>query len=858
MSKLATSTAPSPTDEAYLSSIRDPFFKTLVAELIPPLSDSASSSALKPAQNRLDDLDIALRKQLFKMMMEQRQRNANDEEAARFIGIFWQSALDLCHHLVHFSSQPTISDVRYEGMNARRFPIVLLSDCLDGLPSLEASQRFWEDFVEPALGKVIFGDLFWNDAKTVCHLPFLKVCNQFMRALERSVEDTIEWKGRILWDLAKGFSVADKSSLKLWGSFHTNNETDYESHTEFEEQRYNTIAPTAIDAVSTSSSLDYTLYEAFWSLQRDFSNPNHIQVGDFIKKLRLVLTALESAASNKSSTTSMSSQDVLSTISKKYLTSSALLPSQIASPNFRCSVVSQFIILGWHLSAESPPLKNALASLLTKARKLLQSDNPELYELLWNGILSSGREDEWRRWKKQKCPAEPFEPIDKGKSTKDESSPKRKKSRLMDGPLGDSEGKNKTTEEAYEFLSFLDLKKISKEHMEKLPKLGKHLETYVEALDPESGIEEEYHPKNDSMYTWQAMRLYSRHQASLLRDVRRPDDLERITRLWYKSKGEEIPGDIPPESKLIDTGDEDDNANSNMEEKSPGGEDDVKEDDDSHTDANMENDEDEDDHDSVLDEVDSQGSQRQQSLVGDDKMDVDADVCIKVNSGETLSHDEVKDAILVTDKKEDNKEDGQATSSKNVKETGKEGNLDDAKVVDASKETSAGTTDQSTKKEEKVTNPSEQPVKPKQKENNKRKGGQDNPLSRNAPTQRDEGRPKLQSRDGGRRSNDAGGNRHGGRNDRIGHNEPPSQSRGRVGGRPDGMHEDDYRGGGSGSGGRQSGNRFGGGLDRGGNGAPSDRSGPPDRGSADRGGPRGGRGDGRRGGNESKPYRRRR
>lgn len=845
MASALTRAATMPADEAYLTSIQDPFFKSVANQVIPP---TASSGSLASASIRLDDLEIAVRKQLLHILMEQRQINSSDEEGAHAVGTFWRSALDLCHHLVHQSSQTEITDARFKDMNARRLPILLISDCLDGLPSLKASQRYWEEFVEPAFESVIFGDLFWNDAKTVCHLPLLKVCNQFLRALDRSVENTAEWKGRILWSLAKGFSLADKSSLKPWGTFHSSNETEFESQLEFEEQSTDTMVPSSTATLPKPLSIDYSLYEAFWSLQSNFSNPNHIQVGDFIKKLRMVLTALESAASIKSNTTTMLSDDVISTLSKKYLTSSALLPSQIANPTFRCSVVTQFLIVGWHLSAESPPLKNALASLLTRARKLLQRDDPQLYELVWNGILASGREDEWRQWKKQKCPAKPFEPKEKRPHTHEDGSPKVKKSRLMSGPLDGTEGKTMSTEDDYEFISMEDLKRISKEHMERVPKLTKHLENYAEALDPEAGIEEEYHPRNDSMYTWQAMRLYSKHQLSLLRNVRRPEDLERITRNWYQARGEEIPGDIPPESELFDTG-SNDNKSDNQQSKEPVLDEDQE--DDSQGDDQMETTDDHDKQDNDALSVGSQSQHSQSQGEAADEMEVervvdpteDAD---EVPPPEESDNEEVIDAATTI--KED--QNGRGTEEANDKE----GTKPDIKTtVHAGKEHSNDSTEKRIEKEEKGTETSEPPNKSKP-QNNRGRGGKGKLSPRNPPAPRDSGKSNAPPRDGGgRRSSEGGQIRPGGGDDRRGRNEaPPVQSYGRDG-RQEGRHKDDYHGDG-----RHSGDRYGGGPNRAGP-PDRDRGGPPPgRGGPGRGGLRDGRGDGRRDGGDRRPNRRRR
>ena len=379
------------------------------------------------------------------------------------------------------------------------------------------------------LGDLLLGDLMWKSSSS-CSLPFLRVCNQFLRVLDTaSQNDQCEWRGRIMIALAKGFSVADRSALKLWGTFHSTNINDFESADKYHENH------PEVEQSNTggSNKMNYKLYESFWSLQADFANPNQIQVGAFMKKLKTVFDALESVASIR---TDWSATPTCNSV--KYLTASSLLPTQLASPEFRSAVVSQFLILSLHLSSESPVLANALTPLLTRAKKLLQSDNPECYHLLCDSVLSH-RENAWRRWKKDKCPTAAFAPKQKPKVVA--ASPKTKGNPMMNGALGDSEA---AAENEYESFRSEELLKGSQELKKALPTLEEYLEPYVEALDPESGIEAEYHPGNDPLYAWRAMRLYARHQLPLLKHCRKPTDLERITRIWYSSQGKEIPGDM--------------------------------------------------------------------------------------------------------------------------------------------------------------------------------------------------------------------------------------------------------------------------------------------------------------------------
>jgi THO complex subunit 1 len=447
----------------------------------------------------------------------------DSKSTTKSIGDAWKIILDLCFHLIHFSSGNKKEDFRYSDMEPRKMPLVLMEDCLDGL-TLSECKLFWTKYVEPSLD-VILGDLFWKTSK-ICHLQFLRVCNQF---LSRAASN-LEWKGRIMMALARAFSMADRSALKMWGHFHNANQNDFETQQEFDEASAN----------GSNKSAEYSLYRAFWSLQTDFSNPNSIQVAEFINKMKTVLNALESASTSKEK----GKKSVPTSTSCRYLTSSTLFLTQLDTLEFRSSVISQFLIIASHFSAESPSLGNALSNLMLRARKLLQTDNPQLYTILWDSILSN-KEVQWRQWKKEtKCTASVFAP--KRKLNDDEAKPK-KRSRLLVAPLGAADAA-----EQYQVLEKDELVKISQNLGETAPYLEAHLQDYVDALDPEAGIEDEYHPKNDSLFTWRAMRLYARHQLPFLKMCRKPEDLERMTRQWYKDKGTDIPGEMPQSDKDSD------------------------------------------------------------------------------------------------------------------------------------------------------------------------------------------------------------------------------------------------------------------------------------------------------------------
>jgi THO complex subunit 1 len=548
----------------------------------------------------------------------------------------------------------------------------------------------------------------------------------------------------------------------------------------------------------------------------------------------MVLSALESAASNQSNTpAAISKEETPRFLSQKYLTSSALLPSQLANPDFRCNVILQFLIVASHLSAESPPLKNALSGFLLRARKILENDNPQLYEIVWNSILSKGREDQWRNWKKQKCSPAVF--AAKHKKPSGNESPDRKKPRLSDGPLDGNAGgggDDLSSEVAYQFLGLDEIRKSSIENRGKVPTLEQHLEPYVDALDPEAGIEDEYHPKNDSLFTWRAMRLYAKHQLPLLSQCRRPDDLERITRQWYQSQGKDIPGEMPTEIKDNTSDDEGKNDMENkpdhMGRKSDDDDVDMKDDGDSERDQTDDN----------VDEksMDADRSIEDVEVNSQDRNFVDRDHQSQQSQSQPRSDDEsAGNASMEHDEKfKDEQEENMEKDDENAKETMKEEQA--AEEADQTEENppidSANNKDGM--KEEKSK--SEEPEAPPedQEKNTPNVSPKVEPAASTEPTRQDSGKtikekfrpppPRDTSaprgggggRDNKPRSQSRGGpssNRDDGSSSRRNRNDDGQQSRGRGGpprGGGGGRPEDDYRGDSRQAGGNR-GDRYGGG-----------------------------------------------
>ena len=53
----------------------------------------------------------------------------------------------------------------------------------------------------------------------------------------------------------------------------------------------------------------------------------------------------------------------------------------------------------------------------------------------------------------------------------------------------------------------------------KAPTLLEHMDQYLEAEDPDNGIEDAYHPKHEKAYCWRATRLVMANKSEWLADM---------------------------------------------------------------------------------------------------------------------------------------------------------------------------------------------------------------------------------------------------------------------------------------------------------------------------------------------------
>ena len=266
----------------------------------------------------------------------------------------------------------------------------------------------------------------------------------------------------------------------------------------------------------------------------------------------------------------------------KYMTNSQLLHLQLQDPEIRMQILTQFFIIASYLmynissnqtlnQMSKERICESLSNLEEKAGTLLKLTPPNGQEqfnsLKW--ILKE-RESIWRDWKKTKCdpPIEKFLDAEAAKVGIDNRHIPKKNGTKKQSQLA-------AMSDIYTYK--LDMKtklpSISKSIAnEYLPKYYDFLEEYVEALDPEAGIEEEYHPKNERLFTWRALRLLNDGYIGRLGtdemgykmvDVRNGDFEGLVRKIWKEERGTDIAGEMPMAEQMVD--EEDDKKGQDIE-----------------------------------------------------------------------------------------------------------------------------------------------------------------------------------------------------------------------------------------------------------------------------------------------------
>lgn len=500
---MLTMTKPHERDD-FLNQFDDPT-KYLAQELIE--AKDTDTSRILP---QLDRFEIDCRRQLGSYL----HLSATDSPSDRVerVSSFWKKATELCLHVL-------VKAALTKELNAiRKIPTILLEDAIDSLPRPECCE-LWNATVQSHYD-LLFSETLWNlenESGKVCWLPFLKVTNKWIRKVNHMPRVV----SSILITLSKVYPISEKSATKVWGSYNTEHNIEIEEEDAFQSHVEET------EKEPHSRGNNYSTYHSIWKLQEDFANPNGIKVAEFLQRLEVCLSAFEGQ---------QQLTEKPMTASTKYLTNSRLLNIQLSDSEFLVHVMTQLLVCVNHLSAQIPILEVKCKPFALRARKLLEErvEYGSRHLQMTDRILSTS-EKEWREWKKSKCVHDIDQPLSSKRAGK--------RKRLGDTIMLDNDSRENKESNHQQQLDMNVMAEVAAEMHP--PVIDDFLQDYVDALDPEAGIEEEYHPKNDKMFHWRTFRLLRTHHLDKFGDIRPDGDFEKAVRLIYTSKGVTIPGEAP-------------------------------------------------------------------------------------------------------------------------------------------------------------------------------------------------------------------------------------------------------------------------------------------------------------------------
>ncbi|KAJ4777437.1 THO complex subunit 1 [Rhynchospora pubera] len=346
-------------------------------------------------------------------------------------------------------------------------------------------------------------------------LVMLRTCNQLLRRLSKA--NDVVFCGRILMFLAHFFPLSERSALNIKGVFNTSNETKYEKE-----------APDGVP-------IDFKFYKTLWNLQEHFSNPAETTLTQpkwqkFAGNLAVVLDTFEAQPLTEDEGKANNlEQEEEAAFSIKYLTSSNLMGLELKDPSFRRHILLQCLILFDYLKApgksekDSPPesMKEEIKSCEERVKRLLEIIPPKGKEFLQSVEHILEREKNWVWWKRDGCL--PFE-----------KQPSEKK------PIQDGGRKRKPrwrlgNKELAQLWKWADQNPNALTDSERvtMQSINEYWKPLAEDMDPTSGIEAEYHHKNNRVYCWKGLRFSAKQ------------DLESFCR--YSELGIGIEGVVPPE-----------------------------------------------------------------------------------------------------------------------------------------------------------------------------------------------------------------------------------------------------------------------------------------------------------------------
>ena len=611
-----SSSSPSTTSASLLSTLSEPLLTYASRAFLNDNVDDDNDDDARPAVDgqtattsssgdRLDELEISTRSRLIEIV--DRLLSCNDDgvshSADAIVAELMRYLKDvtlLCSLAAgHYSPSSPSSVVGTDGNPSsvsslyphpptslaavKRLPFLLLEDAIDSLP-LARVQTLWSGggggggddahhppHVSSYATSLLCSPTIFDNAQS--KFALLRICNKVLRAIgtDRGGEGDAEFAGEIMLMLSKVFPLSERSAVNVLGTFHVGSVARFD------------------DDGGGEGGVGHEFYAKFWGLQSVFADPHGTILPSrgreaaaaencdaFFRDVSSVLAALESTPvlPGLMSSSAGGGDGAASGTARrhKYLTAQGLLPLQLKDARLRAHFLTQLLIVLSHLASPHVALPggvaaakrwNQLVQAETRATALLRSTTTSSVEggstrcLRW---ILRDRETMWRAWKRAKCmpaldtvggvgAAAAGGTVVGGSAIRDAllGGRKRKADRAASADV-DAGGDDDDGED----IRISTLPRITSLITESLPALETFLDPYVVALDPENGIEGEYHPRNDKVYCWRALRMLARDQGDRggqlrrFSNLRRRDgDFEGIVRdMWREEARGDIGGSI--------------------------------------------------------------------------------------------------------------------------------------------------------------------------------------------------------------------------------------------------------------------------------------------------------------------------
>jgi THO complex subunit 1 len=477
------------------------------------------------------------------------------------------------------------------------------------------SSILWYESNVASLPFLKVGNKLWKRLTSSTTLyPSINNNNNSTTSMGVVQEQIDEISADVMLILSTVYPISEKSAVRPWGNYNADHTASIDNESTFQDEKQQDVEDDDVGGSIDNSATkvnrsknnngsstkfgyqSYTLYSKFWLLQQDLCSPNKlVSVGDFLQRLQFVLPALENY-SLRYQQDSNGDSACSSSLVAPFVTSSRIFDIQLSDPTVRIQLLTQYCIVVHHLlytmptiGAQAEAYQSLTTKLLQQASELVVSATNEKttnnandarpsysYVNILNSILQQS-ETQWRTWKRiQKC-----SPSVMLEDRVDMYAKYQQQQQLADAPNSKAGApassswisstsilskKRKWIETSvsndnvsYKMVSIGDTTKISESMSIAIPTYEQHLEDYVEALDPEAGIDDEYHPKRNTTFTWQALRLLSNDMIPNFHRINPNGDFENLVRYVYATyKDTIIPGIEPELYEWVESDDEKD------------------------------------------------------------------------------------------------------------------------------------------------------------------------------------------------------------------------------------------------------------------------------------------------------------